>query len=194
MNKDIKKLLKDKSGIRLDIGCGQNKKPGFVGIDYEPYKGVDIVHDLETFPWPLPDESVLVAQAIHVIEHINPAKGTFIKFMDEIWRVLKPDGHLLLIFPHGQGRTFVQDPTHVNPCNEVTMAYFDPLFKAYDSEFPNDPGTVYKRYYDVYKPKPWKINQLFYQDNGNVECALIKRREDWSYDKDEKEYQVNRRG
>ena len=62
---DIKQLLKDSSGIRLDIGCGANKQPNFVGIDMLPLKGVDIVWDLETTPWPLPDECVLTAVASH---------------------------------------------------------------------------------------------------------------------------------
>ena len=34
--------LASHSGIRLDIGCGANKQPNFVGIDLRPLPGVDI--------------------------------------------------------------------------------------------------------------------------------------------------------
>ena len=72
MSKSIEELLREKSGIRLDIGCGGNKNPGFVGLDARPLDGVDIVWDVLKFPWPLPDESVLIATASHLLEHIPP--------------------------------------------------------------------------------------------------------------------------
>lgn len=163
---DIDKLLKDKSGIRLDIGCGANKNQGFVGIDMLPLKGVDIVHDLETFPWPLPDECVLTATASHVLEHIQPHKGVFISVMNEIWRVMKPYGQFAFVVPHGESPGFIQDPTHCNPMNETTMHYFDP-----DPEN-NSMGPAL---YNFYRPKPWKIVRQYFDQGGNLEVLLEKR-------------------
>ena len=51
----VEELIEKQSGIRLDIGCGANKAPGFVGMDMRALPGVDIVHDVEQYPWPLPD-------------------------------------------------------------------------------------------------------------------------------------------
>lgn len=166
---DIKKLLKEKSGIRLDIGCGENKNPGFLGIDILPLKGVDIVHDLEEFPWPLPDECVITATASHVLEHINPHKGVFINFMNEVWRVLKKDGQFAFVVPHASSHGYQQDPTHVNMINETTMHYFDP-----------DPenNTIGPQLYNFYKPKPWKVVKQYFNPNGNLEVLLTKRLED----------------
>lgn len=164
--------LKAKSGIRLDIGCGENKNPGFVGIDMLPLKGVDVVHDLEDFPWPLPKESVLTATASHVLEHINPHKGVFIKFMDEVWRVLKPDGQFAFVVPHASSPGYQQDPTHVNMINETTMHYFDP-----DPEGRNIGMSLYA----FYRPKPWKIIQQVWNPQGNLEVLLHKRLLDKSY-------------
>jgi SAM-dependent methyltransferase len=165
----IKKLIESKSGIRLDIGCGENKNPGFVGIDMLPLKGVDIVWDLEEFPWPLPDESVLTATASHVLEHINPHKGVFINFMNEVWRVLKKDGQFAFVVPHASSHGYQQDPTHVNMINETTMHYFDP-----DPEGNN----IGAQLYNFYKPKPWKIEKQYFSPQGNLEVLLTKRLED----------------
>lgn len=172
MDKDIEKLLKKKSGIRLDIGCGENKNPGFVGIDILPLKGVDIVWDMEEFPWPLPDECVLTATASHVLEHINPHKGVFIKFMDEIWRVLKPAAQFAFVVPHASSHGYQQDPTHCNMINETTMHYFDP-----------DPEgrSIGQSLYAFYRPKPWKIERQYYSPQGNLEVLLTKHRLDKSY-------------
>lgn len=163
-------LQKNNQGIKLDIGCGENKQPGgFVGMDIRKFPGVDIVQDLESFPWSLPDESVSFAVASHVIEHINPARGTFLKFMDEVWRVLKPGGKFAISLPYAGSPGYWQDPTHCNPCNEITWAYFDPLDQS---------GL-----YFIYKPRPWKIipETLSWQVNGFMELVLEKRLIDKSY-------------
>lgn len=203
MTSDIEKLLKDSSGIKLDLGCGASKNKGFIGIDYFPYPGVDIVHDLEKFPWPLPDESVILAVSTHVVEHITPHAGDsrvfplikllldkgiltqkeidetigemnpgprFMRFMDELWRVLKPDGEFALVTPYAGSPGFWQDPTHINGINEVTWWYFDP-------EEPRMHGDLYT----FYRPKPWKIKISAYSKGGNIETVLVKRPEKEEY-------------
>lgn len=173
MSKQIAELLKDKGGIRLDIGCGANKNPGFVGLDILPLSGVDIVCDLEEFPWPLPDECALMATASHVLEHINPHKGVFINFMNEIWRVLKPGGQFAFVVPHASSHGYQQDPTHCNMINETTMHYFDP-----DPEERN----IGQSLYGFYRPKPWKIERQYYSPEANLEVLLTKRLMDKSYE------------
>jgi len=172
--REIERLIKKSGGILLDIGGGEHPQKGFVNMDIRDLDTVDVVHDFEEFPWPLPDESCLRAIASHVVEHINPAKFGMIKFMDEIWRVLKFDGQLMISTPYAGSKGYWQDPTHMNPCNEITFAYFDPLaVTAYGD------GTLYK----IYKPKPWRITERFFWDvAGNMEIVLEKRREDRSYD------------
>lgn len=172
---NLTRLLKDNSGIRLDVGCGDNKQPGFVGIDYRKLPSVDIVHDLERFPWPLPDESVLVAVSSHVVEHINPHGGTFIKFMDEVWRILKPGGEFAIATPYAGSLGYFQDPTHCNPCNENTWLYFDPLEDKAGGQL-----------YGIYEPAPWQIKLNAYTKDGNMEVVLIKRKDDVSYHRDGK--------
>ena len=168
--KDILALLKRQNqGIKLDIGCGENKQEGFVGMDIRPGAGVDIVQDLETFPWPLPDESVSLAVSSHVLEHINPHKFVFMNLMNEVWRILKPGGRFAIAVPYAGSPGYWQDPTHVNGINENTFHYFDPLSRT---------GL-----YGIYRPKPWKIvdGTLTWNVAGNLEVILEKRKIDRSY-------------
>lgn len=175
---DIDNLLQERSGIKLDIACGDHKQgPDWVGLDIRDLPGVDIVHDVNRHPWPLPDACVLMAVASHLIEHIPPvavtAKGTvfpFVEFMDEVWRVLRYDGEFAVAYPHGSSQGFLQDPTHCNACNETTWAYFDPLE-------PTTGGALYR----IYKPRPWRIKYLAWSPAANAEVVLVKRREDVSY-------------
>lgn len=144
--------------IKLDIGCGMNKQEGFIGMDCRELPGVDIVHDLEEFPWPVEDNCVMVAVASHVVEHIKPWFS--IPFMDEVWRVLAPGAVFAVATPYPGSRGFWQDPTHCNGWNEATWQYFDPRYPLYF----------------IYKPKPWRINKGFpiWQANGNMEVLLEK--------------------
>lgn len=168
-------LIAAYSGIKLDIGCGKRKQSGFVGIDYRDWGGVDIVHDLEQTPWPLPDGCVTTAIASHVLEHINPHKGVFLDVMNEIWRILRYDGQFAFVVPYAGSPGYWQDPTHCNGITEATMLYFDP-----------DPEGKYAgpTYYLFYEPKPWKIEKLAFNTNGNLECVLKKRRDDKSFHQD----------
>lgn len=169
LSKEIESILSSKNqGIKLDLACGASKQgPDWVGIDIHPYKGVDIVQDLEKYPWPLPDNSCSVIVGSHIAEHINPAQFGFINWLNEIWRIMKPDGQLLLAMPYGGSPGFWQDPTHCNGCNEITWHYFDPLSVT--------------DLYRFYKPKPWKIDNIFWSPEGNLEVKLIKRRENKRY-------------
>lgn len=160
----ITALLAQHSGIKLDIGCGGNRQPGFIGLDIRPLETVDIVWDIEQFPWPLPDECVVLAMASHLVEHINPAKFGFINFMNEVWRIMKPGGSFMISCPHGYSMGMLQDPTHCNFINENTWAYFDP-----------DPPGGNNILFNIYSPSPWRIARLVWDPTANIEVELIKR-------------------
>lgn len=154
-----KKLdLESKKGILLDIACGNNKQVGFIGLDKTKWDNVDIVHDLEVFPWPLEDNSCLIVIGSHIVEHIKP--WLTIDFFNECWRILKPNGQLIISTPYGGSVGYWQDPTHCNGFTERTFWYFDPAYELYN----------------IYKPKPWKIEKGFpsYQMNGNLEILMRK--------------------
>lgn len=164
--------LKEKQGFLLDIGCGANKQRGFVGMDHQKLEGVDIVHNWDKFPWPLEDESVLTAIASHVVEHVDPVNGHFINWMNEVWRILKPDGQFTAVMPYAGSPGYWQDPTHCNGVTEATWYYFDPMHES--------------NYYQFYQPAPWEIQMCTYRHTGNLEIVLRKRLDDRSYHPDGK--------
>ena len=118
--------------ILLDVGCGFNKQPGYMGMDKRPVDGVDIVHDAEYFPWPLDDECCSVVVMSHLIEHIKP--WLQLDIMNESWRVLEAGGFLFIATPYATSFGYSQDPTHCSPWNEATVDYFTPgqaLYEVY---------------------------------------------------------------
>jgi predicted SAM-dependent methyltransferase len=93
-----KKRRKINQKIMLDVGCGFNKQPGYIGMDRRAVDGVDIVHDAEVLPWPIDADSCGVVTMSHLIEHIKP--WLQIDVIDECWRVLEPGGLLFIATPY----------------------------------------------------------------------------------------------
>ena len=107
----------------LDIGCGKNKLPGATGMDRVALPGVDVVHDIERVPWPFPENEFDVAHASHVLEHVRE----FLAVMEQIHRVLKPSGRLVVKVPYYRHETAFRDPTHYRFFTERSFEYFVPV-------------------------------------------------------------------
>jgi predicted SAM-dependent methyltransferase len=115
--------------IKLDLGCGQRKKKGYLGVDKVGYPNVDVKHDLEN-GIPLDDESCEIVRAWHSLEHISDPK--FI--MEEIYRVLKYKGRLVFAVPEASTYGAKVHPDHKSFWDESSVEYFtDPyLIKTHD--------------------------------------------------------------
>jgi hypothetical protein len=107
--------------LRLDIACGQAKPEGWVGIDIAPCAGVDIRHDLSSFPWPVDSGSVIEARSVHFFEHVPRLDRP--KFMSEVWRILATDAGIVVVTPLGLSRQF-QDFSHTWPVVPASFLYF----------------------------------------------------------------------
>ena len=78
--------------MNIDLGCGKNKKPGYIGFDLI---NADISCNLDS-GIPCHDNSVDKVYTSHFLEHIeNP-----VFMIGEIYRVLKTGGTAEIIVPH----------------------------------------------------------------------------------------------
>lgn len=107
---------------RLNLGVGPNAdlSPDVVNVDWRAFPGVQVLHDLDDFPWPLPDNEFEDVRAVHVFEHLRDPLG----FMAECHRVLEPGGLLRLFVPHYQSNNSFTDPTHLRHCTLRTWDYW----------------------------------------------------------------------
>jgi SAM-dependent methyltransferase len=97
--------------LKLNLGCGSNKKPGYVNVD--KFGSPDLRWDLEVFPWPWPDNSVSVVELFHVLEHLGRTPEQYMEVMQELYRVCRPEGVVRIAVPHWRHDYFADDPTHV---------------------------------------------------------------------------------
>lgn len=123
--------------IALDLGCGQRKAEiqyftenlqitptKVIGLDIASCEDVDIVHDLTVFPYPIEDNSIDVIYSSHFVEHLDGIER--MKFFNECYRILKPEGKMRLLHPYYKSVRAVQDPTHKwPPIAENSYFYWD---------------------------------------------------------------------
>lgn len=109
--------------LRLDFGCGKNKKEGFKGVDIRKFDGVDFVVNVATEKWPWADDSVDEAHASHFIEHLTWPQR--VHFFNELCRVLKKGAKATLIWPHWASDRYWGDPTHQQPLSAFALFYLN---------------------------------------------------------------------
>ena len=55
---------------RLHLGCGNEILPGWINHDLVALPGVDVVHDLDAYPWPFETDQFTEVRLYHVLEHL----------------------------------------------------------------------------------------------------------------------------
>ena len=105
-------VVPEKTLLKLDLGCGKNKRTGFTGVDSRSFDGVEIVHDL-TLAWPWEDASVEEVHCSHFLEHLTAVQR--IHFVNELYRVLITGGKAQIVTPHWAASRAYGDLTHQWP-------------------------------------------------------------------------------
>lgn len=80
----------------LNIGCGENVHTDWVNIDVVGSLPGVIVHDVRR-GLPFPDSEFEACYSSHMLEHVTRSQARII--VDEIFRVLKPNGIVRLVVP-----------------------------------------------------------------------------------------------
>lgn len=103
----------------LDVGCGSNKAPGSIGLDRLPLANVDVVHDLDVFPYPFRDNSFDKIVMNNSIEHVeNP-----LLVLSELYRIARHEAIIHVETPHYSSCDYYTDPTHKHPFSSRTFDY-----------------------------------------------------------------------
>jgi len=111
-----------KESKKLTIGCGKDIKKDFVNLDLVKLPGVDVVHDLNKYPWPFKDNEFEYIYCDNVLEHLNE----IINPIEEIWRISKLGSKVKIIVPIFPSVWSFCDPTHKSVYTYFTFNYFRP--------------------------------------------------------------------
>ncbi len=104
-------------GRKINLGSGANILKDYINIDIFGY-GQEIIRDVER-GLPFDDVSIEEVKTIHFLEHIED----LVFVMNEIYRVLIPEGKLVAIVP--KYPISIMDPTHKKFFNKESVYWWE---------------------------------------------------------------------
>lgn len=143
----------------LNLGAGNDILQNAVNLDRVRHRSeIDMVWDLNVFPWPFGNDRFEVIKAWAVLEHLD---CDLIQSMNECWRILKPGGRCVLKLPYWSHENSYMDPTHRWFATLETPTVFDP-------------ETPYGKRYEFYTERKWKIikGPKFNNAKSSIICHL----------------------
>ena len=95
---------------------------GYVNVD--KFGSPDLRLDLETFPWPWEDNSVVKIELHHVLEHLGQQTEIYLKIIQEMYRISQAGATVHVVVPHHRHDDLLHDPTHVRPITPFGLSMF----------------------------------------------------------------------
>jgi len=111
----------------LDVGCGKKKFPGALGIDVRSNVSADVPHDLDQLPWPFEDNAFDLVLIRHCLEHLRDVVAA----VEELWRITRPRGTIVVEVPHFSWCEAYTHPEHVHFFSGGSMDYYHPANQLY---------------------------------------------------------------
>ncbi len=94
----------------LDVGCGDNKTKGAVGIDMQRGDDVDVICNLDFKYFPFKNNIFDVIICQDVLEHVS----NIVLTLQELFRISKNNSIVKIRIPHYTSRYAYNDPFHLN--------------------------------------------------------------------------------
>lgn len=107
--------------MKLNIGAGSKRYPGYLNVDMDAGSTPDFIVDLEKDIYPFDDNSVDSVLAHHVLEHMGDG---FFHCIKELYRICQHGAIIDIRVPHPRHDTFLIDPTHKRPIYPHTLDMF----------------------------------------------------------------------
>lgn len=105
----------------VELGGGDSpREPRAINVDKREYDSVNLVADIEN-GIPIEDNTINRVYAYHILEHIVDLPHV----LDEIHRILIPNGLLIGKVPHFRDAQAYHDPTHRQFFSCKTFDYWD---------------------------------------------------------------------
>lgn len=109
---------------KLHLWCWSDAKPGYINQDIIKFPWVDLVFDLDNFPYPFDENSLDEVYSAHVLEHVTDLG----QVMEELTRICKSGAQIKVIVPYFSNPGTRADYTHKRWFTTGTFAYFHPDF------------------------------------------------------------------
>ena len=111
--------------MKLNLGCGEDKKEGYINCDIrkevKPDRIIDLIKEL-----PFEESSINEIYMRHVLEHIP----NYDFLMKEMWRVCERNAKIIILVPFYSSYCMFSSPEHINFFTPETFNKYENLFNV----------------------------------------------------------------
>jgi SAM-dependent methyltransferase len=107
--------------MKLNVGCGNKKIEGYIGVDKYKCKAAEYICDVEKNKLPFDDNTVTDIILDNVVEHFYDIPLV----MNELIRVCKKGAIIKIITPHFSSLKSWIDPTHFHHLSFFSFDYYE---------------------------------------------------------------------
>ncbi len=168
--------------MKINLGSGGKPISGFINVDKNfEAPDINLVCDLDIYPWPFTSESVQLIMMDQCLEHLVDHNMA----MKEIHRILAKGGCAKISVPHFTWQFAFHDPTHRHFFGYNTFFYYTGTGGYFDFKFSSCKvklvfgkrlsiwnyllEPIFNRFPNAYEQSPLRIFPAL-----NVEAELIK--------------------
>lgn len=138
----------------VDLGCGENKHEGALGVDIVDTGDADVTIDLETYPWALPEDSFGFVYCRDILEHVDQP----LRFLKEVYRTSRDGATVYIRTPHFTNNNVWVDPTQERGFSAFTFQDYNTADGEYayyiDATFV--PESIYIKFISA-RQIPWNL-------------------------------------
>lgn len=153
--------------MKLNIGAGKTRYPGYVNCDHDNTYDPEYVFDLENDVWPFEDHSVTEVIAHHVLEHMG--EGYF-HCLKELYRVCAANAVIDIRVPHYTSHYFHHDPTHRRAITPFGLTLFSKKYNETDNGAASKLGQFFNVDFEIV------------YENYIIDPPAVERHKDMSYE------------
>ncbi len=141
---------------KLNIGCGDDYRKGWINLDYNDKYETDVIHDLNNFPYPFKKEELDYIYCSHILEHVDD----FFKTLKELLKILKKKGTLHIVVPHFSNGNGYNDLSHKRFFGWFTFKIIESDYYQEDFNF-----EIVKQRFNFLSREHYILNKLFWWVN-----------------------------
>jgi SAM-dependent methyltransferase len=106
---------------RLNVGSGTDYRKDWTNMDYNNLYNPEVVHNMESIPWPFQESTFDEILIQHVLEHShNP-----LLLVNEMFRISKPGAIITIKVPHWSTHWAFGDLTHFSHFSSRCFSHFN---------------------------------------------------------------------
>lgn len=142
---------------KLNLGCGRDKREGYINLDISPDVKPDVVCDIQSCI-PFRDDTFDEVLANNVLTQILESK-VYLSVINDLWRITKPTGEIIIRVPLATDACAFQDPMDCRRFTDQSFTYMEYGHRRYEQ---------YGKHYGF---KPFKVDWV--DNNGHQMTVKI---------------------